>query len=155
MDTPIHKYGVADIDNDPLCICLGKYLEDPLYRNILKIEEKSDYCMCLYDGIWVAVPDSKAISEFIIKHIPDIQKQASTFYENLTDTAKPELKQNIETLMFIIHEILEGNEVILVYVYDIVKKLLYHVTKRFNKDDIIHLHTKVQRNRVTTSRNTK
>lgn len=142
----IYKYDIPDIDNDPLCICLGKYLENPLYRNILKIEENSDYCMCLYDnGIWVAVPDSKAISDFILKHISDIYKQAIAYYESLSSDTKPEIKQNIETLLFTIQHILEGDEMILVYVYNKIKKLLYHVTKRYNKEDIIKLHTLVQK----------
>jgi len=150
----VYKYGVPEIDNDPLCICLGKYLENPLYRNILKLEETSEYCMCLCDNsTWKAIPDSQAISEFVVKHIEAIYSQAITAYESLTENTKPEIKNNLETLIFIIQQILEGNELILVYVYDRVKRLLYHVTKRYNKDDVVVLNTKVYPERVTVPSN--
>ena len=155
MELGVYKYGIDDIDKDPLCICLGKYLEDPLYRNILKIEEHSDYCLCLYDGVWVAVPDNKAVSDFILKHIPAIYEQAIKAYGEITENTKPEVKQNIETLIFTIQNVLEGNELIMLYVYDRVKQLLYHITKRYNKNDRIELHTKVYKERVIGDGNQK
>lgn len=144
IESAIYKYGDPEIDNDVLCICLGKFLENPLNRNILKIEEHSNYCLCLCDNnTWHAIPDSKAISEFVIKYMPIIYKKALAAYESFTDDSKTEAKENTEKLIFIIHQIMLGNQSITISVYERVKKLLYYITKRYNDNDTIILHTTV------------
>lgn len=50
----------------------------------------------------------------------------------------------MEALIFMIENIICGNEKVLAYVYDRVRKVLYHITKRHNPDNIITFHTQVK-----------
>jgi hypothetical protein len=120
-------------------------MKNPRSRNILKIEENSEYCFVLSrDGVWKAIPDNEAIPQFLSKMIPIIMEQ----YANLSEKVLQErgLTDRRNQLMVFLQLAIDGNQQILTYLCNTTSKLLYKITKQYNPGDEIRFATTLTQN---------
>ena len=129
-----YKLGIEEIDNDPLCNIISWYQSISTNRIVLKTSQDSDYCLCKRtDGTWDKVDDNTAISKFIAAYIPLIIKYIT---ENTKDDLSEPRKSTLELLSNIVGNIIANNKIQIAITYNQIRKLLYHITIKYN-DNII------------------